>query len=96
MRVTIRNETYPTARAAAKACGVTPGAIYHALENGNIDNVGLGHPKGRLQVTLLGKTYKSITHCAEALRLNRGNLSVTLSTLRALNVDIAAIQLKEE
>lgn len=38
--ITVRGVEYPSRAAAARAFGVTPGAIYHAVRNGREDFVG--------------------------------------------------------
>jgi len=43
MTVSIRGTTYPNARAAAKAVGVSVATVYSAVIRGTTDTVGLGH-----------------------------------------------------
>ena len=72
--VTIRGVTYPTPKAAAKACGVRVGTIYAARQNGTLDRVGLG-PKwhtgashhNAVEITIRGKTYPTIADAAADL-----------------------------
>lgn len=45
MRVEVRGVVYPDVHACAKALGVTPSTVYHALCKGKLDTLGMGRGK---------------------------------------------------
>jgi hypothetical protein len=63
--VSIRGIEYPSQSSSARALGITPQAVFLALENGAIDNAGTGRNKRR-PVTISGVEYRSIQEAARA------------------------------
>ena len=74
MRVKIRGTTSSTVREAAEALGVSTSAVYNALGSDTLDSVGVRKDNGRKPVY----GYPSITAAAEAMGVNRGNLSTLI------------------
>lgn len=64
--VTIQGVTYPSARAAAAALGVSPKTIYGAIYRGREGRIGVG-VGAPMPVTIRGVAYPSARHAAEAL-----------------------------
>lgn len=77
MLVRIRGVTYPSVKAASEALGVTVGAIYSALNRGNIDTVGLGKSK-KEPIYLFGVSFPSMAAAALALNFKRTYISTVL------------------
>ena len=70
--VKIRGVVYPTQRAAAKALGVSPQTVHHALERGTEDNIGLGRQNNNARpVTIDGVTYRSRAEAARRLGISK-------------------------
>lgn len=70
--VRIRGVVYPSQRAAAKALGVTPSAVYNALERGAEDNIGLGRQNNNAKpVTIDGVTYRSRAEATRRLGISK-------------------------
>ena len=62
----IRGVLYPSARAAAKALGVHENTIWHALNHGDIDHVGLGLSKAA-KLEYNGVIYESAAVLSEII-----------------------------
>lgn len=59
--VTIRGVWYESITEAAKSIGVSPGTVWRALENGTLDNCGLGYPeKKKVKIEHEGVLYDSM------------------------------------
>lgn len=94
--ITIRGVTYPTASAAALACGVTVSAISQAAKRGGLEKVGLKVPRrAAVPVTVRGVTYPSQTVAACALGITVASVNAAYKQDRLDGVGLrVAPQLK--
>jgi hypothetical protein len=81
--VTIRGITYPSRGAAARALGVTRGAIFAANKFGWLDHVGLGRGRPR-PVTIGGQEYPNARVAAKALSLSATQVYGYLAVQRTI------------
>ena len=70
----IRGVLYPSQKAAAEAIGVTPNAVWKAVNNGTLETCGL-YINNCKPVTIRGVKYASMTEAAEALGIRQTNVS---------------------
>ena len=88
MIVQIRDQKFPTVRAAAAAMNVTEEAIYSALARGRMDMVGLGTTKKR-PVTIEGVHFPTMAAAARTLGFSSSHFkriidSTNLTTIARL------------
>jgi hypothetical protein len=97
MIVQIRDQKFPTVRAAAAAMNVTEEAIYSALARGRMDMVGLGTTKKR-PVTIEGVHFPTMAAAARALGFSSSHFKRVIDSTNPTTIErikAAAIRYKE-
>lgn len=75
----IRGVLYPSQSAAARALGVSANSVSHGLNNGTLNNVGMGRNyQLKKPVRVDGIEFESITDAAKHIGVSRGTLSQVL------------------
>jgi spermidine/putrescine-binding protein len=97
MIVQIRDQKFPTVRAAATAMNVTEAAIYSALFRGGMDMVGLGTTKKR-PVTIEGVHFPTMAAAAKALGFSPSHFKRLINSTNPATMErvkAAAMRYKE-
>ena len=97
MIVQIRDQKFPTVRAAAAAMNVTEEAIYSALARGRMDMVGLGTTKKR-PVTIEGVHFPTMAAAARTLGFSSSHFKRIINSTNVATIErikTAAIRHKE-
>ena len=97
MIVQIRDQKFPTVRAAAAAMNVTEEAIYSALARGRMDMVGLGTTKKR-PVTIEGVHFPTMAAAARTLGFSSSHFKRVINSTNVATIErirTAAIRYKE-